>query len=58
MALVEGADGGGFVVPDVEDGVELCDLEEVVDLLREVEKLELAAGVFDGGEGADQLTDA
>jgi len=29
-----------------------------VDLLREVEELEFAAGVFDGGEGADQLADA
>src|SRR5208283_1208875 len=57
-SLVEGADGGGLVVPDVEDGVELGDLEQVVDLLGEVEQLELAAGVFDGGECADQLSDA
>ena len=56
--LLEGADCGGLVVPDVEDGVELGDLEEVVDLLGEVEKLEFAAGIFDRGEGADELADA
>ena len=39
----EGADGRGLVVLDVEDGVELGDLEQVVDLLGEVQELELAA---------------
>src|SRR6185312_8392442 len=57
-ALAEGADGFGFVVFDVEDGVELGDLEEVVDLLGEVEELELAAGVLDGGKGGDHFADA
>src|ERR1035437_1980468 len=58
FALFEGADGRGFVVPDVEDGVELGDLEQVVDLLGEVEQLEFAARIPDRGEGADQFADA
>ena len=54
----ERGDGGGFVVLDVEDGVELGDLEKVVDLLGEIEQLELAAAFLTRGEGADQLADA
>src|ERR1700694_1274724 len=56
--LGEGGDGGGLVVLDVEDGVELGDLEEVVDLLGQVEELELAACILDGGERGDHLPDA
>jgi len=56
--VVEGADGGEFVVFDVEDGVELGDVEDVLDLLGEVEELEFSAGVADGGEAADEFTDA
>jgi len=56
--LLEGFDGGGFVVFHVEDGVELGDLQQVVHLLGEVEKLEFAALILGGGEGADQLADA
>src|SRR5271170_5299656 len=56
--LGEGRDGGCFVVLDVEDRVELGDLEQVVDLLGEVQELQLAALVADGGIGADQLADA
>src|ERR1035438_1498077 len=56
--LFEGTDGGSFVVPDIEDGVELGDLEEVVDLLGEVEQLEFAAGVPDRGKSTDQFADA
>jgi hypothetical protein len=54
--VVEGSYRGEFVVFDVEDGVELGDMEDVVDFLGEVEELELAAGVTDGGEAADQFS--
>src|SRR5215469_4231016 len=47
-----------FVVLDVEDGVELGDLEQVVNFLGEVEQLELAALVANGSERADQLADS
>ena len=56
--VVEGSYGGEFVVFDIEDGVELGDVEDVVDFLGEVEEFELAAGVADGGEAADEFSDA
>jgi hypothetical protein len=56
--VVEGADGGEFVVFDVEDGVELGDVQDVVDLLGEIQELEFASGVADGGETADEFSDA
>jgi surface antigen-like variable number repeat protein len=56
--VVEGFYGGEFVVFNVEDGVELGDVEDVVDLLGEVEELEFASGVADGGEAADEFSDA
>ena len=56
--VVEGFYGGEFVVADIEDGVELGDVENVVDFLGEVEELEFAAGVAHGGEAADELPDA
>jgi len=56
--VVEGADGGEFVVFDVEDGVELGDVEDVVNFLGEVEEFEFATGVADGGEAADEFSDA
>jgi hypothetical protein len=56
--VVEGFYGGEFVVFDVEDGVELGDVEDVVDFLGEVEEFEFAAGVADGGEAADEFADA
>src|SRR5271168_4411592 len=56
--VVEGFYGVEFVVFDVEDGVELGDVEDVVDFLGEVEELEFAAGVADGGEAADEFSDA
>jgi hypothetical protein len=56
--VVEGFYGGEFVVFDVEDGVELGDVEDVLDFLGEVEKFEFASGVADGGEAADEFTDA
>src|ERR1700740_3121949 len=56
--LAEGLYGRGLVVLHVEDGIELRNLKQVVDLLGEVEQLQLAALVFDGGVGADQLANA
>src|SRR5438477_4816741 len=56
--LAERFHGGRFVVFHVEDGVQLGDLQQVVDFLGEVEQLKLAALIFDGGIGADQLADA
>ena len=56
--VVEGLYGGEFVVLDVEDGVELGDVEDVLDFLGEVEEFEFAAGVADGGEAADEFSDA
>src|SRR5450432_206314 len=56
--VVEGFYGGEFVFADVEDGVELGDVEDVLDFLGEVEELEFAAGVADGGVAADQFSDA
>src|SRR5208282_2598211 len=46
-----------FVVLHIEDGVELGDLQQVVNFLGEVEQLEFAALVLGSGEGADQLAD-
>jgi hypothetical protein len=56
--VVEGFYGGEFVVFDVEDGVELGDVEDVLNFLGEAEELEFAASVADGGEAADQFADA
>jgi len=56
--VVEGFDGGEFVLFDVEDGVELGDVENVADFLGEAGEFEFAAGVADGGEAADELADA
>src|SRR5437870_11352798 len=46
-----------LVILYVKDGVQLGDLQQVVNLLGELEEFELAALVADGGERADQLTD-
>src|SRR4051812_29522844 len=55
--LREGRDRLRFVVFDVEDGVQLGDLQKVMDLLGQVEQLEFAAAITDGGVSTDQLTD-
>jgi hypothetical protein len=56
--VVEGFYGAELVVFDIEDGVELGDVEDVVDFFGEGEELEFAAGVADGGEAADEFADA
>ena len=56
--IVERPHGGELVVFDVEDRVELGDEEDIVDFLREVEKLEFASGISHRGEAADKLAHA
>src|ERR1700720_4293826 len=56
--VIEGFYGAEFVVFDVEDGVELGDVEDVVNFLGEAEEFEFAAGVADGGVAADQFANA
>ena len=56
--VVEGSHGGEFIVFDVEDGVELGDVEDVIHFLGEVEELEFASGVADGSEAANEFSDA
>jgi hypothetical protein len=51
--VVEGFYGGEFVVFYVEDGVELGDVEDVLNFFGEAEEFEFAAGVADGGEAGD-----
>jgi hypothetical protein len=57
-SLLERFHGGRFVVFYVENGVQLGDLQQVVDLLGQVEQFQFAALVFDRGESADQFADA
>lgn len=52
------ADGASFIVVYLKDGIQLGDLEEIVDALGEVEELELAVLTGDGGEGVDEFSDA
>ena len=51
--IIEGFHSREFVVFDVEDGIELGDIEDVVNFLGEGEKLEFAAGVADCGEATN-----
>jgi len=53
----EGPDGDRLVVFHVEDGVQLRNLEQVVDLLGEIQELQFPALPLHGSERADQLTD-
>jgi hypothetical protein len=52
------ADGTSFIVVYLKDGIQLGDLEEIVDALGEIEELELAVLAGDGGEGVDEFADA
>jgi len=47
-----------FIVFDVEDGVELGDVEDIVNFLGEVEELEFSASVAHAGITADKSSDA
>src|SRR5690349_16378521 len=55
--LREAADRGCFVFVNVEDGVELGDLQQILDALSEIEELQLSAAVGHGGETRHQLAD-
>src|ERR1700739_3670661 len=52
--LVRG-DGAGFGVVDVEDGVELCELQNVLDLAGQVEQLESSTLILGCGVGANEF---
>src|SRR5512147_2387616 len=54
----ERSDCGGLVVLNVEHGVQLRDLQQVVDFLGQVQQLQIPASVAYRGEGADQFADA
>ena len=54
--LLEGRDGASLVVVDIEDGVELGQLQQVVDLLGQLEQFEGRALILDCGVGAHQFT--
>ena len=36
--LIERLNGHGLVVHDVEDGIQFCNLQDVLDLIREIEQ--------------------
>src|SRR5215207_5934543 len=54
----EAGDCGGLVLVDVEDGQQLGDGEQVPDLPRQVEELQLPALAPEGGEAGDEFADA
>src|ERR1017187_6343663 len=51
------ADGAGFVFVNVEDGIQLGDLQQVLHPLVQVEQLQLPAAVGHGGKARYQLAD-
>src|SRR5271165_4672185 len=58
MWLAERLHRPGLVLSHIEDGVQLGDLQQVVNFLGQVQQFEFAALVAYGGKGADQLADA
>ena len=54
----EGLDGGVLVVVDIEEGVELGELEEILDLGSGAEELEFGGVIARTGESAGELSDA
>src|SRR6185437_6680599 len=54
----EGRDGLGFVVLHVENRIQLSDLQQIMHLAREVQKLQIPARFADLGEAADQFAQA
>ena len=47
-----------LIVLHIENGVQLGDLQQVVDFLGQLEQLQFATLVLGGGKGADQFADA
>src|SRR5687767_11523046 len=58
MRLFEAAERVGFVVIHVEDGEQLSDDEQILDLFRQIQKLQLAAAAAHRGVVRDQFADA
>src|ERR1700687_6199095 len=56
--LLVGGDGAGFVVVDVEDGVKLGELQNVLDLAGQVEQLESGTLILGCGIGANEFAQA
>ena len=56
--LSEGLYCPRFIVLDVEDGVQLSDLQQVVHFFGQVQQLQFATLLAHGGEGAYQFADA
>src|SRR5437868_7137632 len=55
--LLERLYGSRLIILNVEDGVQLGDLQQIVDLLGQLQQLQLAALILCGGKGADQFAD-
>jgi hypothetical protein len=56
--LFETAERFCFVVVDIKDSQQLCDHEQILHLLSQVEQLQLAAATVDGSVIRDQLANA
>jgi len=56
--LLETVKGGALFGINVEDGVELCELEQVVHFFCKVQEFQFAAAAFDSCVGADEFPDA
>src|SRR5579864_4568509 len=54
----ERLDGGGFVVVNIEDGVELGGFEQKQDVAGWLQELGVAALIAGAGQGANELADA
>lgn len=58
MGLLEAANSGAFVAENFENGEQLRELEQVVNLFCQMKQLELAAPAFGSGISAHELADA
>src|SRR6266850_324510 len=56
--LIERLNGHGLVVHDVEDGIQPCNLHQIVDLIREVEQLQFSLLLPHARESTDQMAQA
>jgi hypothetical protein len=54
----ERLNGRGLVVKTVEDGMELCDLQQVVEPFGKIEQLDLSVEFPHAYDGADQMCQA
>src|SRR5260370_29378894 len=56
--VVEGFHRGKFVFPNIKNGVELRNVQHVLDFLSEVKQLQFASGISECGEAPYQFPDA